>query len=101
FRGFALCNTASGIGVPDSLQDMVSQVIVRVYRVGTGEIGVPYAGHAMSSSTSGKWNVGTHVNRAFPPISEWDDPALGVALTPVNYQDGDFLIIEVGSRNFT
>lgn len=107
FRSFGQVKSRSGVGINENSQSMVGQCEVKVVSSdGSTVRGVAYAGHSLATpGTNLEWPPFTSDNepassRAMPPLSEWDDPALGVALTPVNWSVGDYLVIEVGIRNF-
>ena len=88
----------SGVGISESAQDNISQLVLRVFDSGGSLRGTAYAGHALASSAgSNKWKAqSTKVNREFPPA------AASNTLTAVSGTvAGDFAVLEVGYKSFT
>jgi hypothetical protein len=89
-------SSRNGIGVSEASQDMVSQMVIRVVSSDGGTVrGTALAAHSIASSAGlVKWVASTtERNSTFPPGA----PA---ALTSVAWQSGDYLVVEVGARNF-
>ena len=106
FRGYHQAKSRSGIGINENAQSMIGQMNLRVVSSdGSTFRGTAYAGHSLTApGTNLEWppfEAGTSAakSRAMPPLSTWDT-ALGVALTPVTWQTGDYLVLEVGVRNY-
>lgn len=107
-RGFAEVQSRWGVGINESAQNLIGQAVVKVVSSdGSTVRGVAYAGHDLGSAGSNKkWppsaeqpGNGPPRSRSLIPLSEYDS-ALGVALTPVEWQSGDVLVIEQGVRSF-
>jgi len=98
-RAQFLARARYGIGISEAAQDMISQIGVRV-TTGTSTTirGTALALHALASSAgSSKWPAqATKVNRVFPA-----EAANNVLSAVPGAVAGDWLIVEVGSRNFT
>jgi hypothetical protein len=95
----ARTHTRNGIGIDEGAQDMISQMGVRVTTGDSNTIrGTALALHGLASSAgSTKWQQsGTYTNRSFPPAA-----ATNVLSSVSGTVAGDFLLIEVGYRNFT
>lgn len=102
-RGQFRAHARHGIGISEANQKMYSQLQVTIWRPGIG-----YVGTALTNYNASTWGSETiwpasspATNRKFPTLAKWTDPVLGAALTPVNYIVGDWLVIEIGNRNFT
>ena len=82
---------------------MISQMVVRVVNAdGTVTRGVALPAYdPATSSGQTKWSASDLSSRKFPSIGRWEHPELGAMLNPVAYQDGDYLVVEIGVRNFT
>jgi RHS repeat-associated protein len=102
-RAFLRVQTRSGVGINESLQDMISQMTVRVVSAdGTVVRGTALAAYNPASSAGEtKWDAWALRSRKFPASGSWDHPVLGAALDAVDYQAGDYLVVEIGLRNFT
>jgi hypothetical protein len=95
----ARANTRAGIGIDESAQNMISQMGVRVTTGDSTTIrGTALALHNLGSSAgSAKWNQSSTRRNM-----EWPAAAATNVLTAVpGTVAGDFLLIEVGCRNFT
>ena len=98
-RGQFRARARSGIGISEASQDLISQMGIRVTAGNSTTIrGTALALHGLGSSGgSAKWAAqSTHVNRAFPPAA-----ASNVLSAVAGAAAGDFLVVEVGYRNFT
>jgi len=92
-------NARYGIGVSEAAQNMIYQVGVRVTQGATTTIrGTALPLHSLTSSAgSTKWGaVSSRPNRTLPAAAA-DDVLTAVPGTAA----GDYLLIEVGSRNYT
>ena len=98
-RGQFRCRARYGIGISEANQDMISQIGLRVTTGDSTTIrGTALALHSLASSAgSSKWPAqSTKINKQFPA------EAAGSTLTAVSgAAAGDFLIVEIGSRNYT
>ena len=98
-RGQASCRMRFGAGISESAQDGISQMGVRVTTGASTTIrGTALALHALGSSAgSSKWPAqSTKVNKQFP--AEAASSTLSAVAGTVA---GDYLVIELGLRNFT
>jgi len=102
-RAFMRTQTRFGIGINESAQDMISQMVIRVVSANGSIVrGTALSAYEPGSSAGQtKWDAWAMRNRKFPSIGRWDNPLLGAMLQPVPYQDGDWLVVEIGLRNFT
>lgn len=93
------CRARFGIGIDEADQDMISQISVRVTQGNSTTIrGTAKALHtAASSSGASKWPAAsTKANKTFPPTGQSATLAAVAGCVA-----GDYLVVEVGSRNFT
>jgi RHS repeat-associated protein len=102
-RAFLRAQTRNGIGIDESKQDMISQLVIRVVSANGAIVrGTALSAYEPNSSAGQtKWDPFAMRNRKFPSIGRWDDPVRGAMLQPIPYQAGDWLVVEVGLRNFT
>ena len=102
-RAFMRTRTRTGIGINEAAQDMISQMTIRVVNSsGTVVRGTALRTYnAPSSVGQSKWDAWTFRNRKFPAPGRWEHPLFGARLDPVSYSDGDYLVVEIGLRNFT
>jgi hypothetical protein len=95
----ARARTRAGIGVDESAQEVIGQMVVRVTAGDSTTIrGTALAAHSLASTAgSTKWaQSSTYTNRPFPPEAATNVlSAVGATVA------GDYLVIEVGCRNFT
>lgn len=98
FRGQMTCRARSGIGISEASQDLISQIVIRVFDSGGTIRGTVLAGHTLASSAgSTKWRAHTAGrNASFPPAA-----ANNVLSALSGCVAGDRLVIESGYRNFT
>lgn len=88
-----------GTGISESSQHMISQIGVRVTTGDSTTIrGTALALHSLATTAgSTEWTAqSTRINHAFPPAA-----ATNVLSAVPGAAAGDYLIIEIGSRNFT
>lgn len=102
-RAFMRTQTRFGVGINESAQDMISQMVIRVVSANGSIVrGTALSAYEPGSSAGQtKWDAWAMRNRKFPSVGRWDNPLLGAMLQPVPYQDGDWLVVEIGLRNFT
>lgn len=95
----ARARTRSGIGINESAQDLIGQIGIRVTTGDSTTIrGTALALHSLASSAgTEKFNQsGTYRNYAWPPTGQTNVLSAVAGATA-----GDFLLVEVGYRNFT
>jgi hypothetical protein len=95
----------SGVGISEASQSLISMMGIRIFRPSTGTfIGtpLPIASPALVDGTEWRPADGTEVENArlFPAPGVWDDVDLGEALTSTAWVAGDYLVVELGARNF-
>ena len=102
-RAFMRSRTRTGIGINEAAQDMISQMTIRVVNP-SGTVVRGTALHTYNPPSSlgqSKWDAWTYRNRKFPAPGRYEHPLFGARLNPVSYFDGDYLVVEIGLRNFT
>jgi hypothetical protein len=95
----ARARTRAGVGIDEGAQEVIGQMGVRVTAGDSTTIrGTALALHSLASTAgSTKWSQSsTYTNRPFPP-----EAASNTLSAVAAAQSGDFLLIEVGYRNFT
>jgi RHS repeat-associated protein len=102
-RAFLRTRTRYGTGINEGAQNMISQMIVRVVSSNGSVVrGTALSAYNPPNSTGQtKWDAWALRNRKFPSVGRWEHPTFGAMLNPIAYQDGDWLVVEVGLRNFT
>lgn len=98
-RGQACASARFGIGISEASQDMISQIGVRVTQGASATIrGTALALHGLTTSIgAATWPPqATSINRVFPP-----GPATDTLSAVSGAASGDYLVIEVGMRNYT
>jgi hypothetical protein len=95
----ARTRTRAGLGIDEGAQEVIGQMVVRVTAGDSTTIrGTALAAHSLASTAgSTKWSQSaTYTNRPFPPEAATNVlSAVGATVA------GDYLLIEVGCRNFT
>jgi hypothetical protein len=95
----ARARTRAGLGIDEGAQEVIGQMVVRVTAGDSTTIrGTALAAHSLASTAgSTKWSQSsTYTNRPFPPEAATNVlSAVGATVA------GDYLLIEVGCRNFT
>lgn len=77
-----------------------AQMVIRVVAPdGTTFRGTALDTHDPGAADSPNWlGSGVYTNRGFPASGSWDDED-GATLTPVTYQAGDWLVVEIGYKH--